>query len=200
MIPCSMITLPSSTRISGSKKMTYMKFLVARYFQNVSVTRTSFPGVAPIHFSPHSRLLPIPGRLRAHTHATPILADRTLPLPLLVVFPLITFPLSLYYICSPDSRLDPLCPSHSTGINPIISRAPLPYCRSMTSSPLTLTASPVGDSALVILTIVSVCDLVSPLPLPYHRYLTQLPFCLPFSVLLLTAWSVLSSLTYINPL
>jgi hypothetical protein len=166
----------------------------------VIVTRTSVPGVAPIHFPPRSRLLPIPGRLRAHTYAIPILADRTLPLPLLVVLSLITFPSPLYYICSSDPRLTPLCPFHSTGTNLITSRSPIPYCRFMTSSPLTLTASPVGDSAPVILTIVLVHDSLSPLPLPYHRYLTQFSFCLPFSVLLLTAWSVLSFLTYINPL
>jgi hypothetical protein len=67
----------------------------------LSVTRTSVPGMAPIHFPPRSRLLPIPRRLRAHTYAIPILADRTLPLPLLVVLPLITFSLPLYYICLP---------------------------------------------------------------------------------------------------
>jgi hypothetical protein len=69
------------------------------------VTRTSIPGVAPIHFPPRSRFLPIPGRLRAHTHAIPILVDRTLPLPLLVVLSMTMFPLALYYIRSLDSRL-----------------------------------------------------------------------------------------------
>jgi hypothetical protein len=88
-----------------------------------NVTRTSIPGVAPIHFPPHSRLLPIPRRLCVHTHAIPILADCTLPLPLSVVLSLITFPSPLYYICSPDPRLAPLCPSHSTSTNLIISRA-----------------------------------------------------------------------------
>jgi hypothetical protein len=88
-----------------------------------NVTRTPVSGVAPIHFPPRSRLLPIPGRLRAHTYAIPILADRTLPLPLLVVLPLITFPPLLYYNYSPDPRLIPLCPSHYTGTNLIIPRA-----------------------------------------------------------------------------
>jgi hypothetical protein len=88
-----------------------------------NVTRTSVPGVAPIHFPPCSRLLPIPGRLRAHAYAIPILADRTLPLPLLVVLSLITLPSPLYYICSPDPWLTLLCPSHSTSTNLIISRA-----------------------------------------------------------------------------
>jgi hypothetical protein len=78
--------------------------------------------------------------------------------------------------------------------------SPLPYYWSMMSSPLTLTTSPVGDSAPVTFTIALVCDSVSPLPLPYRRYLTQSPFCLPVSVLLLTAWSVPKFLTYINPL
>jgi hypothetical protein len=84
------------------------------------VTRTSASSVAPIHFPSRSRLLSIPGRLRAHTHAIPILADRTLPLPLLVIFPLITFSLSctIFARRTPGSR--PLCPFHLTGTHPII--------------------------------------------------------------------------------
>jgi hypothetical protein len=99
-----------------------LRFMALTFKPVQAVTRTSVPGVAPIHFPPRSRLLPIPGRLRAHTHAIPILADRTPPLPLLVVLSLITFPSPLYYICSPDPRLAPLCPSHFTCTNLIISR------------------------------------------------------------------------------
>jgi hypothetical protein len=50
--------------------------------------------MAPIHFPSRPRLLPIPGRLRAHTHAIPILVDHTLPIPLLVILSLIAFPLT----------------------------------------------------------------------------------------------------------
>jgi hypothetical protein len=83
--------------------------------------------------------------------------------------------------------------------SPCYTLNPLPYYRSMMMSPLTLTTPLVSDSSLVILTIVSVCDSVPPLPLPYYQSLTQFPFGLPISVLLLTAWSVLKFLTYINP-
>jgi hypothetical protein len=86
----------------------------------VFVTRTSVVGLAPIHFLPRSRLLPIPGGLRTHTHAIPILADRTLSLSLLVIFPLITSS----FACTISARRIlssfPLCPFHSTGTHPII--------------------------------------------------------------------------------
>jgi hypothetical protein len=88
-----------------------------------NVTRTSASSVAPIHFPSRSRFLPIPGGLRTHTHAIPILVDRTLSLPILVVFPMIIPFTSLYYICSPDLRLASPMPSHSTGTILIISRA-----------------------------------------------------------------------------
>jgi hypothetical protein len=84
--------------------------LIDGMLDKINVTRTSALGVAPIHFPPRSRFLPIPGRLCAHTHAIPILADCALPLPLLVILPLITFPLSLYYISlAGSSARFPLC-------------------------------------------------------------------------------------------
>jgi hypothetical protein len=86
-----------------------------------NVTRTSASGVAPIHFPPRSHFLPIPGRLRAHTHAIPILADRTLPLPLLVIFSLIVFPLTCTILARRISGSLPLCPFYPTGTYPIIS-------------------------------------------------------------------------------
>jgi len=105
----------------------------------------------------------------------------------------------LYYICSPDPRLASPMPFPLYWYSPYYTLNPLPYYRSMMTSPLTFTASLVGDSLPVIFTIVSVCDSVPPLPLPYYQSLTQFPFCLPISVLLLTAWSVLKFPTYINP-
>jgi hypothetical protein len=165
-----------------------------------NVTRTSASSMALIHFPSHPRFLPIPGGLHVHTHATPILVDRTLSLPILVVLPLIIPFTYLYYICSPDPQFTSPMPSCSTGTILIISRALYLTIGPWRCHPFALTTFLVSDSAPVILTIVSVHDSVSPLPLPYHRYLTQFSFCLPFSVLPLTAWSVLSPLTYINPL
>jgi len=167
---------------------------------HTAVTRTSACSVAPIHFPSRPRFLPIPRGLCMHTHAIPILVDCTLSLPILVVF-LLIIPFHffvLYLLTGSPAHFPYALPLYR--YHPYYIQSPIPYCRSMTSSPFTLTAPPVGDSAPVILTIVLVHDLVSPLPLPYHRYLTQFSFCLPFSVLPLTAWSVLSSLTYINPL
>jgi len=141
-----------------------------------TVTRTSVVGLAPIHFLPCPRLLPIPGGLCAHTHAIPILVDRTLSLPLLVIFSLITFS----FTCTISARrilsLFPLCPFHSTGTHPIITLNPLPYCWSMTSSPPTLTASSVGDSVPIIFTTVSVCDSISPLPFTLLLVSDSVPF------------------------
>jgi hypothetical protein len=85
-----------------------------------NVTRTSASGVAPIHFPSRPRFLPIPGRLRAHTHAIPILVDRTLPLSLLVIFSLIVFPLTCTIFARRIPGLFPLCPFHLTGTHPII--------------------------------------------------------------------------------
>jgi len=136
----------------------------------------------------------IPRGLRAHTHAIPILADRTLSLPLLVIFPLITF-LSLCTISARRiSGSPPLCPFHPTSTHPIISWTPYltigPWCH----HPLPLPHSRLVTQSPVTTTIASVCDSASPLPLPYHRSLTQSPFHLPIFVLLLMAWSMLNSL------
>jgi len=57
----------------------------------LAVTRTSDAGMAPIHFPSHSRPLPLSRGLRMHTHAIPLLVDRTLSLSFLVIFPLIAF-------------------------------------------------------------------------------------------------------------
>jgi hypothetical protein len=124
-----------------------------------SVTRTPASGVAPIHFPSRPRFLPIPGRLRAHTHAIPILADRTLPLPLLVIFPLIAFLLTCTIFAPRIPSSHPLCPFHLTGTHPIISWTPyltigprrhhplpLPNPRLMTRSPVTATIASVCDS------------------------------------------------------
>jgi len=86
----------------------------SRYNWESSVTRTSTSSMAPIHFPSRPHFLPIPGGLRAHTHAIPILVDRTLSLPILVVFPLIIPFTSLYYSCLPDPRLASPMPSQST--------------------------------------------------------------------------------------
>jgi hypothetical protein len=163
-----------------------------------NVTRTSIVGLAPIHFLPHSHLLPVPGGLHVHTHAIPILADHTLSLPLLVILPLIMSSFHLYYICSLDPRLIPPMPLPLYQYPSYYTLNPLPYYWSITLSPLALTVPLDGDSVPGIITIVSVCDSVPPLPLPYYWSLTQFPFCLPISVLLLIAWSVLSFPTYIN--
>jgi hypothetical protein len=156
--------------------------------------------MAPIHFLPCSRLLSIPWGLCTHTYAIPLLVDCPLALPFLVIFSLIAFLLICTISACRIPGLLPLCPFHFTSTHPNISWAPyltigpwyhhplpLPHPQSVTQPPITLTKA-------------SVCDSVSLLPLPYHWSLTQSPFCLPISVLLLTAWSVLVSLTYINPI
>jgi hypothetical protein len=121
------------------------------------VTRTSNAGMAPIHFPSCSCLLPIPWRLHTHTHAIPLLADCTLALPFLVIFPLIIFlstcTISAHWISSWLT----LCPFHLTGTHPIISwtpyptiglwhHHPLPHPRVVTQFPITLTIAPVCDS------------------------------------------------------
>jgi hypothetical protein len=156
--------------------------------------------VAPIHFPTHSRHLPLPQGLCMHTHAIPLLADRALALPFLVIFPLIVFLLICTIFARRVPGLCPSCPFHFTSAHLIISWTPylaispwhchplpLPYFQLVTQFPFTLT-------------IASVCDSVPPLPLPYYLSLTQSSFCLPVSVLPLTAWSVLMSLNYINPM
>jgi hypothetical protein len=91
----------------------------------------------------------------------------------------------LYHICLPDPQL--------------VSLMPLPLCQYQSYHILNPYCTLGWWLTPCSLTIVSVCDSVSPLPLPYYRSLTQFSFCLPISVLLLTAWSVLKFLTYINP-
>jgi hypothetical protein len=96
------------------------------------VTRTSNAGMAPIHFLPHSCLLPIPQGLCAHTHAIPLLDDHTLTLFFLAIFSLIAFlSICTIFACwTPSSP--PLCPLHLTSTHPIISWTPYltigPWC------------------------------------------------------------------------
>jgi len=155
--------------------------------------------MAPIHFLPPPRLLPIPWGLRAHTHAIPILVDRTLTLPLLAIFPLIIFPLACTIFAHRIPGSLPLCPFHHTSTHPIILWTPYLTIGPWRCHPLPLPHSWSVTQFPVTTTIASVCDSASPLPLPYYRSLTQFPFCLLISVLLLMAWSVLGFPTYINP-
>jgi hypothetical protein len=154
--------------------------------------------MAPIHFPPRPRFLPIPGRLRAHTHAIPILADCTLPLPLLVIFSLIDFLLTCtMFACWIPGSL-PLCPFHLTGTHPIIS---WPHTLLSVHNVVILTASSVGDSVPCYHYPSFGLWLSSPSALTLPLVSDSFPsFHLPFSVLLLTAWSVLGFPMYINPL
>jgi len=115
------------------------------------VTRTSTAGVAPIHFPPHSHLLPLSGWLLTYIHALPFLAGYTFSLSVLPIFSLIGFilkcPISAHQIF--DSQ--PMPPS--TLLVP-------PYC------------------SLKSLTTLLVYDIVTPLPLLYPQLVTQSSFTL----------------------
>jgi len=153
----------------------------------ICVTRTPTIGMAPIHFSPHPHLLPLPQQLLMHIHALPLLAGHTFSLSFLAIFPLI----GSLSICTRSthwaSGLHPFAPFPPYSYHPNIFWTPYPYhIPSGWLSPL--------------------------LPLPYSWSVTQFPFALTLSlvsdlspfhlsflVLLLAAWSVLISLAYINP-